>query len=173
MFFSYPTEWSQYFTATIHNWLPILSTNKYKNIIIQSLQYLTEHKRIQLNAFVLMSNHIHLIWQPLPGETLTSIQLSFMKYTAQKIKLALIDDSSPLLAQCLVNKKDRRYQIWKRKPLSVELHSEKVFFQKLNYIHDNPVNAGLCQYPEEYHYSSALFYEKGIDNFTMLTHYMG
>jgi len=120
-----------------------------------------------------MSNHIHLIWQPLPGETLTSIQLSFMKYTAQKIKLALIDDSSPLLAQCLVNKKDRQYQIWKRKPLSVELHSEKVFFQKLNYIHDNPVNAGLCQYPEEYHYSSALFYGKGIDNFTMLTHYMG
>ena len=173
MIFPYPTEWPQYFTATIHNWLPLLGIDKYKNIIIQSLQFLAAQKRIELNAFVLMNNHIHLIWQPLPGETLTSIQLSFMKFTAQKIKLALMDDNSPLLPLCLVNKKDRQYQIWKRNPLSVELHSEKVFMQKLEYIHRNPVNAGLCQYPENYHYSSALFYEKGIDTFNMLTHYMG
>ena len=173
MTFPYPIEWPQYFTATIHNWLPILGIDKYKNIIIHSLQFLTEQKRIELNGFVLMQNHIHLIWQPLPGQTLTSIQLSFMKFTAQKIRLALMDDNSALLSLCLVNKKDRQYQIWKRKPLSVELHSEKVFLQKLEYIHDNPVNAGLCKFPEDYHYSSALFYEKGTDLFNMLTHYKG
>ncbi len=84
-----------------------------------------------------------------------------------------MDDNSPLLPLCLVNKKDRQYQIWKRKPLSVELHTEKVFMQKLAYIHDNPVNAGLCQYSKDYHYSSAIFYENGIDTFNMLTHYLG
>ena len=173
MAFLYPTDWSQYFTATIHNWLPVLAPNKYKNIIVESLQYLTREKRIQLNAFVLMSNHIHLIWQPMAGDSLSSIQLSFMKFTAQQIKFNLIDDNSPLLLDCLVNKKDRQYQIWKRKPLSVELHSANVFMQKLKYIHNNPVNAGLCQYAEHYHFSSALFYEKGIDNFGMLTHFMG
>ena len=79
-----------------------------------------------------------------------------------------MDDKFPLLSLCLVNKKDRQYQIWKRKPLSVELSSEKVFQQKLEYIHYNPVKANLCQFPEEYHYSSALFYVKGIDKFIYL-----
>ena len=173
MIFPYPTEWSQYFTASIRNWLPLLATDKYKNIITDSLRFLVENKRIELNAFVIMDNHIHLVWQPLTGHTLTSIQLSFMKFTAQSIKFALAIDNPALLEKCKVNKTDREYQIWKRKPLSIELSSEKVFLQKLEYIHNNPVKAGICLYPEDYHFSSALFYEKGIDHFKMLTHYMG
>lgn len=93
----------------------------------------------------------------LPGHRLSSIQLNFMKYTAQQIKFALAKDNPALLQQCLVNKTDRRYQFWKRKPLSVELSWEKVFLQKLDYIHYNPVHAGLCLYPEKYYYSSAAF----------------
>jgi hypothetical protein len=72
-----------------------------------------------------------------------------------------------------VNKKDRTFQIWKRNPLNVELSSQKVFLQKMEYIHYNPVEAGLTSYPEAYHYSSASFYETGVDHFKMLTHYMG
>jgi REP element-mobilizing transposase RayT len=173
MIFPYPTEWPQYFTATIKDWLPLLNIDKYKNIIIDSLHFMVENKRIELNAFVVMTNHIHLIWQPLPGHSLFSIQLSFMKFTAQQIKFALIKDNNPLLGKCRVNKKDRAFQIWKRNPLSIELSSQNVFLQKLEYIHDNPVKAGLCLYPEEYHYSSASFYETGVDHFKMLTHYMG
>ena len=173
MIFPYPTEWSQYFTASIRNWLPLLATDKYKNIITDSLRFLVENKRIELNAFVIMDNHIHLVWQPLTGHTLTSIQLSFMKFTAQNIKFALAIDNPALLEKCKVNKTDWEYQIWKRKPLSIELSSEKVFLQKLEHIHNNPVKAGICLYPEDYHFSSALFYEKGIDHFKMLTHYMG
>ena len=173
MIFPYPTEWPQYFTASIRNWLPLLAADKYKNIIKDSLHFLVENKRIELNAFVVMDHHIHLIWQPLSGHTLTSVQLSFMKFTAQQIKFALAVDNPALLEQCLVNKIDREYQIWKRKPLSIELSSEKVLLQKLEYIHYNPIKASLCTYPEEYHFSSAMFYEKGIDHFNMLTHYMG
>ena len=123
---------------------------------------MVENKRIELNAFVVMDNHIHLIWQPLPGQSLSSIQLSFMKFTAQQIKFALAIDNPVLLEQCKVNKTDREYQIWKRKPLSIELGSEKIFLQKLEYIHYNPVKANICNYPEDYHFSSALFYENGL-----------
>ena len=111
MIFPYPTEWPQYFTATIKDWLPLLNIDKYKNIIIDSLHFMVENKRIELNAFVVMNNDIHLIWQPLPGHSLTSIQLSFMKFTAQQIKFALIKDNSPILEKCRVNKKDRTFQI--------------------------------------------------------------
>ncbi len=142
MIFPYPIEWPQYFTASIRNWLPLLATDKYKNIITDSLHFLVDNKRIELNAFVVMDNHIHLIWQPLPGYSLSSIQLSFMKFTAQQIKFALVNDNPVLLEQCRVNKTDREYQIWKRKPLSIELSSEKVFLQKLEYIPVRTASAG-------------------------------
>ncbi|MCB0741601.1 MAG: hypothetical protein KDB92_11265 [Chitinophagaceae bacterium] len=44
--------------------------------------------------------------------------------------------------------------------------------QKPDYIHWNPVKGGMCKLPEEYKYSSALFYETGVDNWRFLTHYM-
>ena len=90
-----------------------------------------------------------------------------------QIEFALAHDNPVLLEQCKVNKTDREYQIWKRNPLSIELGSEKIFLQKLEYIHYNPVKANICNYPEDYHFSSALFYENGLDHFKMLTHYMG
>ena len=77
------------------------------------------------------------------------------------------------LNQYLVDAKDRKYQLWERNALSVDLWSEKVLIQKLRYIHENPVRAGLCKYPEEYKYSSAMFYKTGIDNWGFLTHYHG
>ena len=124
MTFAYPIEWPQYFTASIRNWLPLLASDKYKNIITDSLHFMVENKRLELNAFVVMDSHIHLIWQPLPGYSLSAIQLSFMKFTAQQTKFALLIDNPALLEQCKVNKTDREYQIWKRKPLSIELSSE-------------------------------------------------
>jgi hypothetical protein len=60
-----------------------------------------------------------------------------------------------------------------REPLGIELISPAVFEQKLNYIHCNPVRAGLCINPEEYYYSSAKFYYDGVDSCGMLTHYSG
>ena len=94
-----------------------------------------------------------------------------MKFTAQQIKFDLQINNPEFLIRFKVDKTDREYQIWKRKPLQVDLYTPSVFEQKLNYIHNNPVKAGLCKYPEEYHYSSARFYENGVDHFNMLTHY--
>ena len=171
------TEYSfhatQFFTATIYEWQPVLADDKCKDIIKDSLQFLVSKKRIELNAFVIMNNHIHLIWQARNDFTLSAIQASFMKYTAQQIKRSLIKGNPDMLANFKVNKYDREYQIWKREPLGVELITESMFIQKLEYIHYNPVSAGLCSVPEEYYYSSAKFYFDGTDNFKMLTHFSG
>jgi putative transposase len=167
----YTVHAAQYFTATIYEWQPVLAEDRYKNIIVDSLQFLVNDKRLELNAFVIMSNHIHLIWQALPGFTPSAIQASFMKYTAQQIKGSLIKNKPDMLDTFKVNKYDRQYQIWKREPLSIELLNESMFKQKLEYIHYNPVKAGLCNVPEEYHYSSAQFYLDGTNSFGMLMHY--
>jgi putative transposase len=99
------------------------------------------------------------------------VQRDFLKHTGQEIKADMVRKGLPELNQYLVNAKDRKYQIWERNALSVDLWSEKVLIQKLRYIHENPVRADLCKYPEEYKYSSALLYKTGIDNWGFLTHY--
>lgn len=169
----FPICHPQFFTATIHEWQHALADDNHKNIIIDSLKFLVTKKRIELNAFVIMSNHIHLIWQPLLGHTPSSIQASFMKYTAQQLKRSLINNNKNPLDSFKVNKYDRQYQLWKRESLSIELVSQNLFNQKLEYIHYNPVSAGLCEKPEDYYYSSAKFYQDGTNNFRMLTHFSG
>jgi REP element-mobilizing transposase RayT len=167
---TYPLFWPQFYTATILEWKHLLKPDKYKQVIIDSLKYLVNEKEITLYAFVLMSNHIHLIWQALSGFTPEKIQLSCMKFTAQQIKFDLIKNHPLVLAQFKVNAKDREYQFWERNSLAIDLYTHDVFMQKLDYIHWNPVKAGLCNLPEEYYFSSAKYYHTGIDDFGILTH---
>ena len=117
-----------------------------------------------------MPNHLHLIWQIQPGHEREEVQRDFLKYTAQKIRFDLLENNSELLKEFEVVASDRKYQFWERNALSVEIWSEKVFLQKLKYIHANPVRARLCNYPLQYKYSSASFYHTGIDNWGFLTH---
>ena len=168
----YPVYWPQFYTATILEWKELLSDNKMKDVIVESLQWLVLNNRIVLNAFVRMSNHIHLIWQPINGFTPSNVQASFMKHTSKQL-LRLIRESNPIMLDDFkVNKGDREFQIWKREPLGTELFTPEVFYQKLDYIHNNPVKAGLCKYAEAYYYSSAKFYHDGTDYFKMLSHYL-
>jgi putative transposase len=165
----------QFFTATILNWKMLLKPIEYKEIILNSLKYLVHEQKVNVNAFVLMDNHIHLIWQLEGNLRQEDIQGLFLKFTAEAFKKELKINNSEFLKDFFVNKADRKYQFWKRNSLSIELYSKAVFEQKLtgcvSYIHDNPVNAGLRKLPEEYYYSSAKFYETGIDNFGILTHW--
>ena len=162
-----------YFTATMHEWKPLLANDSYKDIIVDSLQTLVSKKRIELNAFVIMNNHVHFIWQSLQSYTPSQNQASFMKFTARQLLLSLFKDDKDLHASLKVKKYDRDYQVWKREPLGIELLNKAMFIQKLEYIHYNPVRAGLCELPEDYHYSSAKFYRDGSNSFNMLTHFTG
>lgn len=165
------TEYAHYFTATNLEWKKLLEPDKYKDIIIDSMRFLVQDKRVVIYGFVIMPNHMHLIWQMQAGRQRDHVQRDFLKHTAQEIKKDMRLTMPEELKSYLVNAKDREYQFWERNALSIEIWSEKVLIQKLNYIHENPVRAGLCIYPEDYKYSSALFYKTGIDNWGFLTHF--
>ena len=164
------TEYPQFFTATNLEWKRGLEKDEYKDVIIRSLRFLVESKRIILYAFVIMPNHLHLIWQMQAGIKRENVQRDFLKFTSQRIKDRIELNEPELLSQFLVNAKDRKYQLWERNSLTVDLWSEKVMIQKIRYIHENPVRKGFCNYPQDYKYSSALFYRAGIDNWGFLTH---
>ena len=165
----------QFFTATILEWKPLLKDDSYKDIVIKSLQFLKSEGSIVIYAFVIMPNHIHLIWQIQDGYKQDKIQARFLKFTAQQMKFKLIDTNDAKLARFIVNTTDRQYQFWERNPLSINLWTPAVFMQKLNYIHNNPLQDKwkLARYPEDYKYSSAKFYESGVDEFGLLIHYAG
>jgi putative transposase len=138
----HPIYWPQFYNATILEWKPLLKPAKYKDVIIQSLQYLTTNKKIALYSFVIMDKHIHLIWQAAGDKTPVQLQHSFMKYTAQQIEFDLVQNHPLVLDKFRVNAKDRTYQFWERNSLGIELYLHDVFMQKIEYIHWNPVKAG-------------------------------
>lgn len=164
----------QFFTATILQWKPLLKEDSFKDIIIDSLRFLKNEKSIVIYAFVIMPNHIHLIWQIQDGYKQDKVQLRFLKFTAQQMRFKLIDANISLMPY-LVDSADRKHQFWERNALSIDLWTPSVFTQKLDYIHNNPVQDKwrLCEYIEDYEYSSAKFYETGYDRFGLLTHYNG
>ena len=77
-----------------------------------------------------------------------------------------------LLKKFRVNEKDRAYRIWKEQSRAVELYTPNVVFQKLDYIHHNPV-AGKWNLADDYlgyPFSSASFYQTLEDPFGFLSH---
>ena len=81
-----------------------------------------------------------------------------MKYTAQQIKADLTINHPLVLEKFKVSAKDRKYQIWERNPLSIELFNKEVLIQKLNYIHNNPIETGFVTDAIDWKYSSARNY---------------
>ncbi|MCP3931161.1 MAG: transposase [Bacteroidetes bacterium] len=154
-------------TVTIQNRIPLLKDDQYKDIIIDAFRFCTENKRATIWAFVIMSNHFHIVWQILDPYTLVKVRQNLLKYTAQQFKFSLLDTgNNAMLEKFLANKKDRKFQFWKRNPLSIEILSDKVLEQKINYIHRNPEVKGMDAL--EYRYSSAKHFELGIKNWDFL-----
>ena len=164
---------AEFITITCLNWAPILKDDVFKDIITNSLSFLSKADKIAVYGFVIMNNHFHLIWQILNDHIREDVQRDFLKFTSQQILKHLRNADSPLLDDLFVGAKDRRYQLWERNSLSIPLWSAGVFEQKLSYIHSNPVKAGLCQYQEDYKYSSAEFYDKNINRWDFLVHHEG
>ncbi|MDZ7897043.1 MAG: transposase [Arcicella sp.] len=164
----------QFFTATNLWWKKLLQPDKYKQIIIDSLKFLVENEGVKVYGFVIMPNHVHLIWKINENHKREDVQRDFLKFTAQRIKQDLETNHPAVLAHFEVNLKDRKYQFWERNPLSVDLYSRKIVYQKLTYIHYNPLQDKwqLVEKPEDYWFSSYRFYEFGIDDFGFLTHYL-
>lgn len=163
-----------FFTASILEWKYLLKPDKYKNIIIKSLKFLAENKKVKIYGFVIMPNHIHLLWKIEDPNIRENVQRDFLRFTAQQIKFDLVRNHPVVLEKFKVGSKDRQYQFWQRNPLSIYCYSVPVTEQKLGYIHRNPIQEKwkLASLPEEYNYSSAKFYYENIDRFGFLTHYL-
>ena len=162
-----------FYTESICNFQHLLRDDNLKRIIIDSWKYLVDNELVKIFGFVIMPNHIHVIWRMLKQNGKESPAGSFSKFTAHQFQKYLKVENPILLRDFLVVKPDRKMQFWKRDPLAIPLSNEEILIQKLEYIHNNPIKEKwqLCILPEDYRFSSARFYKEGIDEFGILTHF--
>ena len=104
---------------------------------------------------------MHFVWRIPREHRRENIQRDLLRFTSKQILSVLKNENSPLQKALTVKAKDRKYQVWERNSRRTPLYSAKMIWQKIDYIHMNPVRAGLCEGPEEYEYSSAGFYLYG------------
>ncbi|MBX2900982.1 MAG: transposase [Cyclobacteriaceae bacterium] len=156
-----------FWTATINGWQKLLEKDSFKDIIISSLKYLCNKGKIDVFAFVIMPNHIHLIWRINELNGKETPQGSLLKYTAHEFKKML---SQRELEGYAVSASNKQYEFWQRDPLAIHLYTQKVAYQKLDYIHNNPIagNWRLVNNPRDYKYSTAGFYELDVEGFSFV-----
>ncbi len=159
-----------FITSTIVDWVDLFTRPVYKHIIVDSLNFCIAHKGLKIHAWVLMSNHIHLLASS--DHDLPSVMRDFKKFTSKKLSEAM-DSAEESRRHWLITKfhfsadrvlRNKEFKIWKDGYHPVELQNNLMIEQKLDYIHNNPVRAEIVALPEQYMYSSAVDYcgEKGF-----------
>ncbi|WP_425392406.1 REP-associated tyrosine transposase [Ekhidna sp.] len=161
-------EGTYFLTLTVVDWVDIFTRPVYKNIIVDSLKYCQKNKGLELFAWVLMTNHLHLIARTREGHHLSDFLRDFKKFTSKQISSAINDEPESRKDWMIHRLKfhvnfdeTRNYQVWKEGNEAKEIHSNDFLDQKINYIHQNPVEAGIVYEPENYIYSSAIDYVGG------------
>ena len=160
-----------FWTATINDWQRLLHPNEYKDELVYSLRTLSDRGLIDVFGFVIMPNHVHLIWRMLELNGKESPQGSFLKFTAHQFKKLLVADGGRAALQSYeVEAPNKSYEFWQRDPLAIKLFTRVVAFQKLIYMHRNPLAERwqLAATEEAYKYSSANYYATGVDEFGFL-----
>ncbi len=146
----------QYFvTCTVHQWVDVFTRTDYVNILLDSLRYCQQNKGLEIFGWVIMTNHIHLIISS-KKEKLSDIIRDFKKFTATKIVQEIEANPKESGKRWLLwlLKKENHIWFWEEGYHAEEIISQEFYETKLNYIHLNPVRAGIVEKEEEYLYSS-------------------
>ncbi|CAM4025158.1 transposase [Flavobacterium antarcticum] len=163
-----------YFVSfAVINWLDVFTRNEYKDLILESLEFCQKKKAMEIHAWCIMTNHVHLIFRSLDSQNPELILGDFKRFTSRSITKAIAENPKESRKEFLVTafKKEAEktsnttnYQFWRHDNKPIELWSNEVIQQKIDYIHNNPVKEGIVFRPEDYKYSSASDYSgvKGL-----------
>ncbi|MBI5915566.1 MAG: hypothetical protein HY842_09330 [Bacteroidetes bacterium] len=152
-----------YVTATTAGWVDLFTRKANRDILIDCLKWCQENKGLHICAYVIMTNHLHMVayTDEIP---LGKVLQSFKKFTAAKL-LEVIEEQPESRREWLVRllgwfgrQKGQEHQVWQHENHPVALWSPEVVCQKIKYIHENPVRAGFVAEPEHWLYGSSASY---------------
>jgi REP element-mobilizing transposase RayT len=151
-------------------WIDIFTRKVYRDIAIDSLRFCQQNKELEIYAFVIMSNHIHLLIRSGIGRLSDTIK-EFKSFTAKKI-LEAVNLETESRREWILNlfefsakqhKRNEKHQVWTHENHAEIVYGNQFMDSKINYIHENPVRAGIVEKAEDYLYSSARNYA-GLDS---------
>lgn len=159
-------ELPHFITFTVVGWVDAFTRENYREIFLDSLKYCQQHKGLILHAWVIMSNHVHLIISSEVQE-ISDLARDIKKYCSKKIIKAIQDSFIESRKEWMLNlfrysglcnNKNKEFQFWKNNYHPIVLNNPDRMMQRINYLHNNPVKAGLVWQPWHYKYSSAIDY---------------
>ncbi|HNP77968.1 MAG: transposase [Cyclobacteriaceae bacterium] len=154
-------------TFTVVQWLDVFTRKEYRDILLDSVRYCQKEKGLEIWGYCIMSNHAHWIMGRHDEPSLEGIIRDIKKYTSKKIIEAIAGNARESRRELLLwlferegarNSNNTKYQFWQQHSHPIELNTNEKLDQRLEYIHNNPVKAGIVLSPEEYYYSSAVNY---------------
>ena len=162
----YESTHPHFVTCTILHWIPIFTRKETTQIVLDSLNYLKESDNMKLYAYVILENHLHMI---MSSDDISKTIQKFKRHTAKYIlqllkKQNVITILDQLAFYKKAHKHNSNYQLWQEGFQPKLIQSEKMFIDRVNYIHYNPVKRGYVDEAIHWRYSSARDYEgfKGL-----------
>ncbi len=162
-----------FLTFTVIGWIDVFSREIYKEKLLESIRYCIEEKGLAVHAWVIMTNHVHLIVST-ENNKIADVIRDIKKYTSRQIIELIEQNPKESRKEWMLNifsfagksnNNNKNYQFWRQDYHPVELNTNKKLTQRLVYLHENPVRAGLVWEAWHYKYSSAIDYctnEKGL-----------
>jgi REP element-mobilizing transposase RayT len=163
-----------YFVSfAVVEWIDVFTRNEYKDILLESLAFCQKNKGLEVFAWCIMSNHMHLVFRSAGDNKPEDLLGDFKRFTSRAIVQAIMDNPKESRRNWLLEQfkkaaaqssNVKHHQFWRHDNKPIEIWSNKVLVEKIKYIHNNPVEEGLVFKPENYVYSSARDYsgEKGL-----------
>jgi len=148
--------------ATVE-WIDVFTRKEYREIVVESIRHCQKEKGLQLYSWCIMSNHVHLIASA-KNNDLSEVLRDFKKYTSKQLLKAIAEHPEESRRDWMLllfkqagesNSRNSSYQFWRQDNQPKECYSSHFTKQKMDYVHNNPVAAGIVERAEDYLYSSA------------------
>lgn len=147
-------------------WIDLFTRSDYCSVLMDSLAYCEKNKGLRLYAYCIMPSHVHLIIGS-DKEPLANIMRDFKSFTSGSLRKAIGEHIAESRKEWLLWMMKRAgeksshhndFQLWQEGNHPIELRTPAIAEQKLNYLHNNPVEAGFVYKAEDWRYSSASNY---------------
>ena len=153
-------------------WIDVFIRNEYKSVLLESIEYCQKNKGLEVFGWCIMTSHVHMIIST-SDKNIEDIVRDFKSFTSTTLRKSITQHPQESRKEWILwmmqragvkNGNNKDYQFWQQSYHPIELWDNYMMQQKLDYIHQNPVDAGFVDKPEHYVYSSARDYagENGL-----------
>lgn len=162
-----------FITFAVEQWVDVFTRNEYKDILLENLRYCQREKGLEVYAWCIMTNHVHMAIGSDGRNKIEEIVRDFKKYTSVVLSKEIDVNQKESRRDWILSifreaaaksKKHQKYKFWQNEYHPIELADNNLMARCLDYIHKNPVEAGIVDRAESYIYSSARDYsgQKGL-----------